>query len=104
MASTQFEIWLERVNEQRKQYWETRFNYKPYEPLRVDKGNKYIRLWDGSTCWAFVSMIEGELKGSPIKKGDLLKPASWKSPAKHSRGNIFDGTAKWEYYGPTYIK
>ena len=104
MASTQFEIWLNKVNEQRKQYWETRFNYKPYEPLRVDKGNKYIRLWDGSTCWAFVSMIEGELKGSPIKKGDLLKPASWKSPAKHSRGNIFDGTAKWEYYGPTYIK
>lgn len=48
-------------------------------------------------------MVEGDLKGSPIKKGDLLKPASWKSPAKHSRGNIFEGTDKWSYHGPTYL-
>jgi hypothetical protein len=104
MASTQFEIWLEKVNEQRKTYWEARFSHKPYQPLRVDKGNKYIRLWDGSTCWGFVSMTEGDLKGSPIKKGDLLKPATWKAPAKNSRGNIFEGTDKWEYYGPSYLK
>ena len=103
MASTQFEIWLEKVNEQRKQYWDTKFGYKPYTPLRVDKGSKYIRLWDGSTCWAFVSMKDGDNKGAPIKAGDLLKPASWKAPAKHSRGNIFDGTDKWEYFGPQYL-
>jgi hypothetical protein len=48
-------------------------------------------------------MIDGELKQSPIKKGDLLKPAGWKTPAKHSRGNIFDGTASWSYYGPNYL-
>jgi hypothetical protein len=24
-----------------------------------------------------------------ITNGDILKPASWKSPAKHARGNIF---------------
>jgi hypothetical protein len=44
------------------------------------------------------------MKGSPIKKGDLLKPATWKAPAKHSRGNIIDGTAMWGEYGPSYIK
>jgi hypothetical protein len=49
-------------------------------------------------------MTEGDLKGSPIKKGDLLKPATWKAPAKNSRGNIFEGTDKWEYFGPTYLK
>jgi hypothetical protein len=48
-------------------------------------------------------MKDGENKGAPIKPGDLLKPASWKAPAKHSRGNIFDGTDKWEYYGPSYL-
>jgi len=48
--------------------------------------------------------MDGELKQSPIKKGDLLKPAGWRTPAKHSRGNIFDGTDNWSYYGPEYLK
>ena len=58
---------------------------------------------DESSVWAFVSMWEGVLKGSFICKGDLLKPASYKTPAKHSRGNIFDGTDKWEFFGPKYL-
>jgi hypothetical protein len=48
-------------------------------------------------------MKDGDNKGAPIKPGDLLKPASWKSPAKHARGNIFEGTDKWEYFGPQYL-
>ena len=49
-------------------------------------------------------MVDGTNQGSPVKKGDLLKPAGWKTPAKHSRGNIFDGTDSWEYFGPSYLK
>jgi hypothetical protein len=100
---TKFDLWLEKVNEERKEHWDKNFSYKPYEPLKVDKGRKYIRLWDGTSCWGFISMVDGELKQLPIKKGDLLKPAGWKTPAKHSRGNIFDGTASWSYYGPNYL-
>ena len=100
---SKFDLWLEKVNEERKTYWESNFGYKPYEPLRVDKGRKYIRLWDGTSCWGFVSMVDGINKGSVVKKGDLLKPAGWQGPAKHSRGNIFDGTDNWEYYGPSYL-
>ena len=48
-------------------------------------------------------MFEGVNKGSLVLKGDLLKPASWNSPARHSRGNIFDGSDKWNYYGPVYL-
>ena len=47
------------------------------------------------------------MKDNPKKgelMGDLLKPASWNAPAKHSRGNIFKGTDEWEYYGPKYLK
>lgn len=103
MASTQFEIWLNKVNEERKEYWDKNFSYKEYTPLRVDKGRKYIRLWDGTSAWGFISMEDGFNKGSLVKKGDLLKPATWKSPAKHSRGNIFEGTDKWTYFGPNYL-
>ena len=58
---TKFDLWLEKVNETRKEYWDTNFSYKPYEPLKVDKGRKYIRLWDGTSCWGFVSMVDGEI-------------------------------------------
>lgn len=100
---TKFEIWLDRVNQERKEYWDSNFSYKPYEPLSAEKGNKYIKIMDGSTVWGFVSMIDGENKGVTVNKGDLLKPASLRTPAKHSRGNIFNGTDSWEFYGPKYL-
>lgn len=39
--------------------------------------------------------------------GDVYKPASWKTPAKHARGNIFDnknGLGFMGPYGPGYLK
>ena len=100
---TKFEIWLDRVNQERKEYWDSKFSYKEYSPIVAEKGNKYIKLISETTVWGFVSMIDGENKGVPVKKGDLLKPAGWRTPAKHSRGNIFDGTDSWEFYGPKYL-
>ena len=103
MANTKFEMWLDEVNQKRKEYWEKNFDYKPYTPLTVKKGTKYMKIIDEGSVWAFVSMWEGVLKGTLVCKGDLLKPASWSTPAKHSRGNIFDGSDKWNYYGPNYL-
>jgi hypothetical protein len=100
---SKFDLWLEKVNEIRKEEWNTKFSYKPYEPLTVSKGKKYIKLIDGNSVWGFVSMWEGVNKGSLVCKGDLLMPAGWSSPAKHSRGNIFDGTDSWSYFGPNYL-
>lgn len=99
---TKFEIWLEKVNKERKEYWETNFTHKTYEPLKVEKGRKYIKLIDDMTVWGFVSMVDGFNKGVVVNKGDLLMPANWSSPAKHSRGNIFEGTDSWEYHGVSY--
>ena len=103
MASTKFEIWLNKVNEERKQHWDENYSYKDYQPLQVERGRKYIKLSDDSSVWGFVSMVDGFNKGVEVKKGDLLKPADWRSPAKHSRGNIFEGTDKWTYFGPNYL-
>jgi len=100
---SKFETWLEKVNSEREVYWNNNFSYKEYEPLVVTKGNKYMKLMDGTCVWGFISMVDGMLKNSPIVKGDLLKPANWRTPAKHSRGNIFNGTDKWTFHGPAYL-
>lgn len=41
------------------------------------------------------------------KNGDVLKPASWRSPAKRARGNIFDahnGLETVNHHGPAYLR
>ena len=94
---------LEKVNSERRTYYSNQ-NWNKEPDLVMEVGNKFLRFWSGSTCWGFISRVDGDLKGSPIKKGDLLKAATWKAPAKHARGNIIDGTAKYGVYGPEYIK
>ena len=94
---------IDEVNTKRLKYYTTANMVNQYQDLVVEIGNKYIRLWVGTGCWGFISRVDGDLKGSPIKKGDLLKAATWKAPAKHSRGNIIDGTAKYGVYGPEYL-
>lgn len=95
---------IEEVNLKIGNYYETQLKGLKFNPVVVEIGNKYIRIWHDNSCWGFISRVDGDLKGAPIKKGDLLKPATWKAPAKHSRGNIIDGTASYDTYGPNYLK
>jgi len=94
---------IKELNEFRKDYYVKADMPNQWKELTVEIGNKFIRLWDGTGCWGFISRVDGDLKGSPIKKGDLLKAATWKAPAKHARGNIIDGTARYGVYGPEYL-
>ena len=94
---------INKVNIQRQDYYVKADMPTQYQPIVAEVGQKYIRLWVGTGCWGFISRVDGDLKGSPIKKGDLLKCATWKAPAKHARGNIIDGTARYGIYGPEYL-
>ena len=89
-------------------------SYMPFQKkeLKVDKrGRRYIKIIavllvqreDGSyavnsnSAWAFIDSTNG----------DILKPASWKVPAKHARGNLFDrqkGTGMITPYVPDYLR
>ena len=51
---TKFEKWLDEVNQKRKEYWDKNFGYKPYTPLTVKKGQKYMKIIDGTSVWGFV--------------------------------------------------
>jgi len=72
--------------------------------LEMTDGRRYVRIdsivSNGAgqrTVWAFVDKFTG----------DVLKPATYKAPAKHARGNLFDsdgGVGKLTPYGPAYLK
>jgi hypothetical protein len=62
--------------------------------LMAERGRRFVRIVSESPgnrfAWAFVDCTTG----------DVLKTASWKAPAKHARGNIFDdrngcGRVQW---------
>lgn len=76
-----------------------------YEEMRqvitIEPGRKYARIvqtdmnGSGRSVHSFIN----------LQNGDILKAESWKKPAKHSRGNIYqDG---WEGsfgpYGANYL-
>jgi glutamine cyclotransferase len=70
--------------------------------LTVKFGQKYAKVWTGNSIWAFIALTDEVTKAQRV--GDLLKPASLRAPAKHSRGNILNGTAAYGPYGPEYLK
>ena len=67
---------IDEVNTKRLAYYTNANMVNQYKELVVEIGNKYIRLWNGTGCWGFISRVDGDLKGAPIKKGDLLKAAT----------------------------
>lgn len=65
-------------------------------------GRRYIRIVenyndsDQRSVYAFIDRTNG----------DLLKPETWKAPAKHARGNLYDRST-WTCAGPygmAYLK
>ena len=70
----------------------------------VTKGRKYDKIVSGSSVWGFIAKTDGILKGIPYKKGDVFKAAGWRGPAKHQRGNIFNGNrGYYRWTGPNYL-
>jgi len=71
----------------------------------VEFGGKFARViavnaWGQRSAYAFVAMEDGANKqlGS-WSQGDVFKPAGWKGPAKHARGNVLSHLGGLEYCG-----
>ena len=67
---------------------------RPLE-LSVTSGRRYIRVVRDNSAWGFIDK----------ENGDIYKAASWKTPAKHARGNINDKSS-WNAFtwcGPQYL-
>jgi len=73
--------------------------------LSLKPGRKFIKVVEGNRVWGFIAKVNGVHKGLPMLKGDILKAATWRAPAKHSRGSIFDSEMhkSFSWTGPNYL-
>ena len=99
-----FETWLEGAqricNENHQRRYVGDFPTLDQPILTAKKGSRYIKIIRSDPHSAVHAFVDR-------KNGDILKPASWKAPAKHARGNIFDndnGLASMGEYGPAYLR
>lgn len=61
-------------------YYEKSYPNLKATAFRVEAGRRYVRVIRENSAYCFVDLTNG----------DILKPASWKAPAKHARGNIYN--------------
>ena len=69
------------------------------ESLYAKAGSKYVKIIKGGSVWGFIVKADS----GKFRAGDILKAASWASPATNAaRGNIFNGySVNWT--GPHYL-
>tara|TARA_B100000131_G_scaffold157630_1_gene152909 strand:+ start:999 stop:1358 length:360 start_codon:yes stop_codon:yes gene_type:complete len=89
--------------EAKKQEWLSKFS----DSIRTEKGNKYIKIIVENSVWGFVVNTDDD---KLFQKGDILKPAGWRGPARNKpRGNVFEmlkgkGIEWVKWTGPQYLK
>jgi hypothetical protein len=68
--------------------------------LSYEYGSKYVKIMTDGSVWGFISLG----KDKKFQRGDILKAANWKTPAKNAaRGNLYrDYRVNWT--GPYYLR
>ena len=86
--------------------WSNRVEYKKgieTVDITIKPGRKFIKIIRDNSVWGFVVIDDGMHMGFPIVRGDVLKAAGWRAPARHTRGNIFDNNQDYfSWTGPDY--
>jgi len=74
-----------------------------FNQLSVQEGRKYLKIVktdNQKTVWGFIQKDDD----GKFRAGDILKAASWASPARNkARGNILDGGYQIRWTGPEYL-
>lgn len=78
---------------------------------RIQPGKRYVKIVKYETPKE--GKVDQYTSGESVHcfvdstNGDILKAASWKAPAKHARGNIFEpdgGRSGIDHYGGRYLR
>lgn len=106
----EFKSWLAKVAELDRKYITENFKNLQPNVYTAEDGQKFIRVVQasqsatGRSVHCFIAKVDSETKAlGKVRAGGILKPASWKAPAKHARGNILDehgGMSQMGPYGP----
>lgn len=96
------EKFLEHVKESKKKDME-RSNFNHKVDYHFENGMKWLKVvcvTNTRSAYAFIAKEDMLSKSLGfVKKGDIHKPANWKTPARTARGSIFDETS-WTCAGP----
>lgn len=93
LKTPEFESWF-KENQRRIEVDQLRTF--PMPKLSVRDGHRYLIITRDGSAHAFIDKTNG----------DILKPATYRAPAKHARGNIFaddNGMNCMGPYGPCYL-
>ena len=63
-------------------YYERDFPSLPKPAFAVEPGKRFVRVFEYGSQRKVHSFVDSS-------NGDVLKPESWKKPARHARGNIY---------------
>ena len=110
-TSPEFVSWLNACQAMIDAYMAKNFPTLGTEKLEIEEGSKFIRVVstrNQRSVWAFVAKSSFTTKTfGTVNAGEIYKPATYKAPAKHSRGSILDssnGMSRMTVYGPEYLR
>lgn len=105
---------IDTLNERLAEYYQTHYpnlcKDGPCQQLEVEPGRKFFKLVTVDRP------MSDSFKSSPSRSvycfidmvGNIYKAATWKAPAKHIRGSIFDPDFSWgkalDSYGAAYLR
>jgi hypothetical protein len=105
--------YIDKLSFKTAEHYRTQFPTLPPERIEVIDGSQFVKIikvgqWQRHV-YCFIVRRDNETKSlGKVKQGDLMKPASWKTPAKHARGNIIEDCDKAIEnsgpYGVVYLK
>lgn len=98
-------ILIEKISEDYVKRWGLSERSEKFaSELSYKINKKYIKVLtkNGREVWGFVVNTDDD---SMFRKGDILKAAGWKTPARNAaRGNVLDGNFDWvRWTGTEYL-
>lgn len=97
----QIEQFLDDARQIVRAYYARQYPTVALPAMSLRFGRRYVKVvidhGDGASVWAFID----------LENGDILKPASWRAPARHARGNLDDpnrGLSRITPFGPEYLR
>lgn len=99
-ACSTIEDFMGILTNQLNEYYNFQFQTSP--DIKLVTGSKFHKIIVNNSVWGFIARMDGVLKGKPYRRGDLMKAASFASPAPISRGNVIEGCS-YDVYGPFYL-